>query len=71
MTKDVKQNYKTILDLQKTSRCIRGFFLYNDFYFFHYSWFPVFCQFSTVQHGDQPHIPVHILCSHILMLRHK
>ena len=20
----------------------------NDFYFFHYSWFPVFCQFSTV-----------------------
>ena len=23
-------------------------FLYNDFYFFHYSWLTVFCQFSTV-----------------------
>ena len=27
------------------------FFKYNDF-FFPYSWFTVFCQFSTVQHGD-------------------
>ena len=27
-------------------------FIYNDFYFFHDSWFTVFCQFSTVQHGD-------------------
>ena len=25
---------------------------YNDFYSFHYSWFTVFCQFSTVQQGD-------------------
>ena len=24
------------------------FIFYNDFYFFHYSWFIVFCQFSTV-----------------------
>ena len=28
------------------------FFLYNDFYFFHYSWLIVFCQFSTAQQGD-------------------
>ena len=25
------------------------FKFYNDFYFFHYSWFTVFCQFSTIQ----------------------
>ena len=24
----------------------------NDFYFFHYSWFTVFCQFSTKQQSD-------------------
>ena len=24
----------------------------NDFYFFHYSWFTVFCPFSTVHQGD-------------------
>ena len=28
------------------------FFFINDFYFFHYSWFAVFCQFSTVQQSD-------------------
>ena len=28
------------------------FIIYNDFYFFHYNWFTVPCQFSTVQHGD-------------------
>ena len=29
------------------------FFLFlNDFYFVHYSWFRVFCQFSTVQQRD-------------------
>ena len=27
------------------------FIFYNDFYFFHYSWFIVCCQYSTVQHG--------------------
>ena len=35
---------------------IINFFIYNDFYFFHYSWFTVFCQFSTIQHGDQLHM---------------
>lgn len=28
------------------------FFFYNDFYFVYYSWFMVFCQFSTVQQSD-------------------
>ena len=28
------------------------FFFNNDFYFFHYSWFTVFCQFSAAQQGD-------------------
>ena len=27
-------------------------FLKNDFYFFQYAWFTVFCQFSTVQQND-------------------
>ena len=31
---------------------IYSFFSCIDFYFFHYSWFTVFCQFSTVQQGD-------------------
>ena len=30
---------------------IRGIF-FNDFYFFHFSWFTVFCQFSAVQQSD-------------------
>ena len=29
-------------------KCHFLFIFYNDFYFFHYSWFIVFCQFSTV-----------------------
>ena len=29
------------------------FFFYNDFYFFHYSWFTAFCQFPTAQQGDR------------------
>ena len=28
------------------------FFLITDFYFFHYSWLTVFCQYSTVQQSD-------------------
>ena len=32
-----------------------------DFDFFHYSWFAVFCQFSTAQHGD----PVTHTCIHL------
>ena len=35
-------------------------FFYNDFYFFHYSWFTMFYQFSTVQQGD----PVIHTCIH-------
>lgn len=30
---------------------ISFFFTYNDFNFFHYTWFTVFCQFSAVQQG--------------------
>ena len=47
------------------------FFFLNGFYFFHQSWFTVFCQFSTIQQGD----PVRHTCihsfSHIIMLHHK
>ena len=44
------------------------FFVFsNEFYFFHYSWFSLFCQFSTAQ----SHIHVYILFSHIIMLHHK
>ena len=35
-------------------------FFINDFYFFHYSWFTVFCQFSTTQKSDPvTHIHTH------------
>ena len=40
-----------------------GFFSrLSDFYFFHHSWFTVFCQFSTVQPSD----PVTLTCIHSL-----
>ena len=39
------------------------FTLYNDFDFFHYSWFTVFCQFSIVQHGDA----VTHICTHSIL----
>ena len=46
-------------------------FFFNDFYFFHHSWFTVFCQFSTVQQGDPvTHTYIHSF-SHIVMLHHK
>ena len=38
-------------------------FFFNDFYFLHYSWFTVFCQFSTIQQSDpvtQTHIHTYI-----------
>ena len=38
-------------------------FFNNDFYFFHYRWFTVFCQFSTVQRGD----PVTHTCIHFFL----
>ena len=52
------------------STIIRIFFFfhifYNDFYFFHYSWFTVFCQLSTVQQSDPvTHIYIHSF-SHII-----
>ena len=37
-------------DIQRVAFSFLFFFKYNDF--FYYSWFIVFCQFSTVQHGD-------------------
>ena len=38
---------------------------YNDFYFFHYSWFTMFCQFSTAQQGDLvTHTYIHFFFSH-------
>ena len=40
-------------------------FFNNDSYFFHYSWFTVFCQFSTVQQGDPvTHTCIHSFFSH-------
>ena len=39
---------------------------FNDFYFFHYSWFTVFCRFSTVQQSDLvTHTYIHYF-SHII-----
>ena len=41
------------------------FLFYNNFYFFHYSWFTVFCQFSTAQQGDPvTHTCIHSFFSH-------
>ena len=40
-------------------------YLFNDFYFFHYKWFTVFCQSSTVQKGDLvTHACTHSFFSH-------
>ena len=48
------------------------FIFLNDFYFFHYGWFLVFCQFSIIQQSDpvslslsHTHIHIHI---YILLL---
>ena len=35
------------------------FIFYNDFYFFHYSWFTMFSQFSTVQVDPVAYISIH------------
>ena len=45
----------------------------NDFYFFHYSWYTVFCQFSTAQQGDPVtytyiHYFFHIILHHAIFL---
>ena len=48
-----------------------SFFILNDFYFFHYGWFIVFCQFFIVEQGDPvTHTYIHSF-SHITMLHHK
>ena len=47
------------LDLDSNRESIK-IFLYNDFYFFHYSWFTVFCQFSD----PVTHTCTHSLSSH-------
>ena len=36
-------------------------YVFYNFYFFHYSRFIVFCQFFTVQQGDQSHIHIYLL----------
>ena len=48
----------------------RNFFL-NDFYFFHYSWFAVFCQFFTVQQGDLVTHTDMLSFSRIIMFYHE
>jgi len=47
------------------------FVCFNDFNFFHYSWYTVSCQFSTLQPSDPvTHTYIHSH-SHIIMLHHK
>ena len=41
-----------------------GWIFLNDFYFFHYRWFTVFCQFSIVRQSD-PVMHTYISFSHI------
>ena len=41
-------------------KTFKYFFIYWFLFFFYYSWFRVFCQFSTVHHGD----PVTHTCIH-------
>ena len=46
---------------------VASFYFFNVmiFIFFYYSWFTVFCQFSTVQHGDSvTHACIHSFFSH-------
>ena len=54
--------------------CVIAFnfiFIFLNVFFFHYSWFTVFCQFSTLQQGDPvTHTYIHSF-SHIIMLHHK
>ena len=40
----------------------------NDFYFFHYVWFTVFCQFSMVWQMTQLHIHIYIFLTNISKL---
>ena len=48
-------------------RILLLFYFSNDFYFFHYSWFTVFCPLSTIQQSDPvTHTYIHSF-SHILL----
>ena len=40
------------------------FFIHNNFYFFHYSWFTLFCQSSAIQQGDLTYTCIHSFFSH-------
>ena len=55
-----------------TWQCLEIFF-YNDFYFFNFSWFTVFCQFSAAQQSDSvTHIHIYsFLTLSSNMLHHK
>ena len=58
---------------RKGERATLFFFLIlTDFYFFHYSWFTVFCQSSTVQQGDLvTYIYIIFLTLSSIMLHHR
>ena len=43
---------------------IISFCHFYDFYFFHYSWFRVFCQFSTVHQSDPVNLPLSLFLLH-------
>ena len=54
------------------------FLFFNDFYFFHYSWFTVFRQFYTVQQSDpvththtHTHIYIHTTHTYTYIYTHK
>ena len=52
---------------QEETSFFKNFVNFNDFYFFRYSWFTVFCQFSTVQQNDPvTHTYIHSF-SHIIL----
>ena len=54
-----------IHQFQSETSGFRKHLFINDFYFFHYSWFTMFCRFSTVQQGDPvTHTHVHSFFSH-------
>ena len=80
--------FEIILDLQKCYKIVHRVSIYsflcdfNDFYFFHYSWFTVLCQFSTVQQSDSfthtysdtythTHIYILFLILSSIMFHHK
>ena len=63
---ECKNNWKKMLKSQKVGMMFKkSLFYITILIFFHYSWFIVFCQFSTVQHGDpDTHTCIHSFFSH-------